>query len=222
MLNVRANLRKVAAIAACLAVTIGFASCETEDDGAKVPGAVINLTATAGDAQVILTWEVPSDDGGTAITGYVVTSDNWATKVTKTVSELSHTYTGLTNDTEYEFKVRAVNVKGEGAESAKKAKPEGVQLDQNLILPEGQAWVQNDISISGYIFKSDGTYAYHWGDWSNTSTGTWSTKGSTLTLTQEGIDPRNFTYVISGNNLTITNAFGDANAYIKSPIPSGN
>ena len=194
-------------------------------DETKAPGAVMNFTATSGDKQVSLSWNAPSDNGGAEITGYEVTMDNWATKVTKTASERSHTFPDLTNGTQYTFKVRAVNSEGAGEEStqtATPAAPEDGQLDQNLILPEGQAWVQNDISISGYIFKSDGTYAYHWGDWSNTSTGTWSTKGSTLTLTQQGIDPRNYTYVISGNNLTITNAFGDADTYIKSPIPSGN
>jgi hypothetical protein len=124
MTKSRLNLRKVAAIAACLAVTMGFASCETEDDDeTKVPGAVVNFTASAGNAQVSLTWEAPSDDGGADIIGYEVTRDDWTNKETKTASQLSHTYTGLTNGTEYTFKVRAVNEKGAGAESTEKATP---------------------------------------------------------------------------------------------------
>ena len=118
------RLRKVAAIAACLAVTMGFASCETDDDdGTKVPGAVTNFTTTAGNAQVSLVWDTPSDDGGTDITGYEVTRDDWASKETKSASQLSHTYTGLTNETEYTFKVRAVNAKGAGEESSATATP---------------------------------------------------------------------------------------------------
>ena len=87
------------------------------------PAAVVNFTATAGDKQVSLAWDAPANDGGSAITGYEVTMNNWANKVTKTASERSHIYTGLTNGTEYTFKVRAVNAKGAGAESEKKATP---------------------------------------------------------------------------------------------------
>jgi hypothetical protein len=88
------------------------------------PTAVENLTATAGNAQVGLTWNEPTDNGGAEITGYEVTMNNWADKVTKTASELSHTFTGLTNGTEYTFKVRAVNAKGAGKESEAKATPQ--------------------------------------------------------------------------------------------------
>ena len=87
------------------------------------PGAVTNFTATAGNAQVSLSWDAPVDNGGSAITGYEVTMDNWATKVTKTANQLSHTYTGLTNGTQYTFKVRAVNANSEGVESTKMATP---------------------------------------------------------------------------------------------------
>jgi hypothetical protein len=70
-----------------------------------------------------LVWEEPSDNGGEEITGYEVTADNWANKVSKTATERAHTYTGLTNGTEYTFKVRAVNANGAGAESTAKATP---------------------------------------------------------------------------------------------------
>ena len=176
MLKVRANLRNVAAIAACLAVTMGFASCETEDDddGTKVPGAVVNFTASAGNAQVSLTWEAPSDDGGTDIIGYEVTSDDWANKETKTASQLSHTYTGLTNGTEYTFKVRAVNAKGGGAESTKTATPtasgsggddddddgNGTDIDdyvQKLIDYVGRVTIEGQIVVK-YKITSVGLY----------------------------------------------------------------
>ena len=121
----RLNLRNVAT-AACLAGVVMFSGCKEPENNQKgKPSAVTNLTATAGNGQVKLSWNAPSKDGGSEITGYEVTMDNWATKVTKKASELSHTYTGLTNDREYEFKVRAVNANGEGAESAKKATPKG-------------------------------------------------------------------------------------------------
>jgi hypothetical protein len=120
------KLRNVATIVACLAATTLFSGCDKEDgpnNGTEKPDAVMNLTATAGNAQISLAWDAPSENGGEEITGYEVTADNWANKVTKTASERSHTYTGLTNGTEYTFKVRAVNANGAGAESAAKATP---------------------------------------------------------------------------------------------------
>ena len=119
------------AMVACLAGAFVFSGCgQSEEDNPNEngntegkPTAVMNFIATAGDRQVSLTWDKPSDNGGSEITGYEVTMDNWAKKVTKTASETSHTYTGLTNDKEYTFKVRAVNANGAGMESAKNATP---------------------------------------------------------------------------------------------------
>ncbi|WP_460712665.1 hypothetical protein, partial [Nocardioides dilutus] len=39
-----------------------------------VPGAPTGVTATAGDAQAMVSWTAPSSDGGSALTGYTVTS----------------------------------------------------------------------------------------------------------------------------------------------------
>jgi hypothetical protein len=125
MKSFRIKMRKVATTVACLAVAV-FSGCDPEEDldnGTGKPEAVVNLTATAGNAQVSLVWEEPADNGGEEITAYEVTSDNWANKVTKSASEFSHTCTGLTNGTEYTFKVRAVNANGAGAESEAKATP---------------------------------------------------------------------------------------------------
>ena len=125
MVTVKLNLRNVIAIAICLAATTMFSGCDKEKDlnGMGKPAVVINFTATAGDAKVSLTWDAPLENGGSEITGYEVTMDNWKNKVTKLANELSHTYTGLTNGTAYTFVVRAVNANGVGAESAKVATP---------------------------------------------------------------------------------------------------
>ena len=130
MTKKRLNLRNAAAIFACLAGITVFSGCDKDNDpndkngnAEGTPKTVMNFTATAGDGQVSLSWNAPSDDGGSEITGYEVTRDNWANKETKTANQLSHIYNGLTNDTQYTFKVRAINVKGAGEESVQIATP---------------------------------------------------------------------------------------------------
>jgi len=116
--------RSVVAIAICFAGLLIFFGCKK----ATVPGCVENFTATAGYEQVELAWKAPLDDGGSIITGYELTLDDWTDKVTKTASQLSHTYSGLINDTEYSFKIRALNTQGAGAESVLTATPKAMDV----------------------------------------------------------------------------------------------
>ena len=76
------------------------------------------LTATDSDQQVTLSWTAPSNNGGSAITSYKYSKDNGTNWTSTGATTTSHTVTGLTNGTEYTFKVRAVNTHGDGAESA--------------------------------------------------------------------------------------------------------
>jgi len=151
MLKIRLNLRKVAAIlrrsvlvAACLAVTTMFSGCGKDDNSGGKPSAPLDFKATAGNGQVSLSWNAPASDGGSAITNYEVVKDNgkWETAS----SNSGHTFTGLTNDTEYAFKVRAVNKNGAGAEAADKATPKGTIINppsavQNLKATAGDKMV---------------------------------------------------------------------------------
>jgi len=82
------------------------------------PAAPGNFTATAGDAQVVLTWTTPSN-GGSAITGYELSygmSDDyvasWTSMDGSSAGTTTYTVTGLTNETEYTFEIRAVNFIG--------------------------------------------------------------------------------------------------------------
>lgn len=80
-----------------------------------VPGAPGDLQAVQGAGNVYLSWSAPAD-GGAAITGYTVyykavAGSSWET----TPSTLTWvTVMGLTNGTEYEFKVLASNSEGPG------------------------------------------------------------------------------------------------------------
>jgi len=110
-------------LALILVPCLVLAACSVVVDDIKTPGVVTNLVATAGNAQVTITWGAPLSDGGAPIVGYEVTDDNWASAIAKTAGQASHTFTDLTNGEEYEFKVRVVNSRGAGTASTVKATP---------------------------------------------------------------------------------------------------
>ncbi|NCB41945.1 MAG: hypothetical protein EOM59_04935 [Clostridia bacterium] len=83
---------------------------------ATVPGAPTIGTATRGDSQASVTFTAPVSNGGTAITGYTVTSSPGGLTGVGAASPI--TVTGLTNGTPYTFTVTATNSAGTGAASA--------------------------------------------------------------------------------------------------------
>ncbi|MFP5347593.1 MAG: fibronectin type III domain-containing protein [Actinomycetes bacterium] len=94
----------------------------TPQPPATVPAAPAAPNATAGNASATVTWKAPARDGGSPLTGYVVTAyagSNVATTQSVGAAETSALVTGLTNGTSYRFTVRAVNVVGQSPESAK-------------------------------------------------------------------------------------------------------
>lgn len=83
-------------------------------DGLNAPDVPTNVSALAGDTQVSVSFSAPSDVGGSAVTGYVATSND-GIGVTGSASPI--TVTGLTNDTSYTFRVWAINAFGYSAPS---------------------------------------------------------------------------------------------------------
>ena len=88
-----------------------------------LPPAPTSLVATAGNAQVALSWTAPTVLAQTPITDYTVqySSDSgstWTTFADGTSTATSATVTGLTNGTAYTFRVAAVNGVGTGSYSA--------------------------------------------------------------------------------------------------------
>jgi hypothetical protein len=77
-----------------------------------VPGAPTIGTATKGNAQATVTFTAPGSNGGSAITGYTVTSSPGGITATGSASPI--TITGLTNGTAYTFTVTATNANGIG------------------------------------------------------------------------------------------------------------
>ena len=95
---------------------------------ATVPTAPLGLTVTTGDQvqELDASWQAPSSNGGSTVTGYRVqwkeAADSWDTAADvsrATVTGTTHTITGLTGGVEYAVRVMATNGAGAGPASAR-------------------------------------------------------------------------------------------------------
>jgi len=82
------------------------------------PSAPLNLQATAEDGSVNLSWNAPSNNGGSAVTGYRLyrgTSSDGASFYSNVDGTTYQDIANVTNGTTYYYKVTAVNSAGESA-----------------------------------------------------------------------------------------------------------
>ncbi|MGH3136875.1 MAG: fibronectin type III domain-containing protein, partial [Gaiellaceae bacterium] len=123
------------------------------------PSAPTGLTAVAGTSTASLSWNAPTFDGGSPLTGYRVyrgTSPNPTTALTPDLGVVtSFQDSGLTNGQTYYYKVSALNANGEGPLSS-----EASATPTDLVPPEPPV-VLDDFNRANESPLSDG------GKWSN-------------------------------------------------------
>jgi len=116
--NSSAYVFRVAAVNAVGVGAFSTASSSVTPTAGSSPGAPTGLAATAGNAQIALSWTAPANIGSSAITGYSVEytpSGGSPVTVSTGSTATSYTITSLTNGTAYTARVAAVNSVGTGS-----------------------------------------------------------------------------------------------------------
>lgn len=114
---------KVAALTGTSPYTEGTSSSRSAALIPKtVPGAPTSVTPTRQNAQVSLTWTAPTNNGGSALTDYIIeyssdSGSNWLTFSDSVSTSTSAIVTGLSNGTGYIFRISAKNIVGTGTAS---------------------------------------------------------------------------------------------------------
>jgi hypothetical protein len=152
-----------------------------------VPPAPTSLTATAGNAQVALSWTAPTVLAQTPITDYTVQyssngGSTWTTFSDSTSTATSATVTGLTNGTAYVFRVAAVNGAGAGSYSTASSSvtPIGPPAAPTnvTVMGSGNTWIEiawsapasnGGSAVTDYVIQYSSDSGATWTSYSDTT-----------------------------------------------------
>ena len=132
-----------------------------------VPAAPTAVTATAGDGAATVSWTPPANDGGLAITGYLVTVVNSSGATVGAArsagaNATSLVVSGLSNGLAYRFRVQAQNSAGTGPSSALSNAVTPVSATPPVSLSRlwGQTQFDTAAAISRDAFPAGATTVY--------------------------------------------------------------
>ena len=168
----------------------GPPSAEVKGTPFTTPGAPQHLSGVPGDEQVMLTWDAPSSDGGSAILRYEYAIDDSGTWIDAGL-DLEETVPGLTNGRQYAFEVRAVNSAGPGAPARAAATPLGMpSVPESLTATGGDGEVVLEWSAPADDGGSPVTgYGYRYAAGQAVPEDvTWRDAGTELTATVSGLE----------------------------------
>lgn len=185
-----------------------------------VPDAPTAVNANAGSSQVTLTWTAPANDGGAAVTDYVVQYRTtagpgaWTTFADGTNTNTTATVTGLANGTGYDFQVAAVNSVGTGAYSTSaSATPEAVAPLAPTVTLSQTGPVSND--LDGLLVS-----------WDDVSADSYTVKVRVGSPTDPTPDPYTTYSTVGGGVLSQTISFDwlsmNLNFYDSDPVRIGD
>ena len=193
----------VRVIATRTGATDGPPSAEVKGTPFTTPGAPQHLSGVPGDEQVMLTWDAPSSDGGSAILRYEYAIDDSGTWIDAGL-DLEETVPGLTNGREYAFEVRAVNSAGPGAPARTAATPLGMpSVPESLTATGGDGevvleWTEpaddGGSPVTGYEYRYAAGQAVP-------EDVTWRDAGTELTATVSGLENETrYTFEVRARN----------------------
>ena len=193
----------VRVIATRTGATDGPPSAEVTGTPFTTPGAPQHLSGVPGDEQVMLTWDAPSSDGGSAILRYEYAIDDSGTWIDAGL-DLEETVPGLTNGQQYAFEVRAVNSAGPGAPARTAATPLGMpSVPESLTATGGDGevvleWTEpaddGGSPVTGYEYRYAAGQAVP-------EDVTWRDAGTELTATVSGLENETrYTFEVRARN----------------------
>ena len=145
---------------------------------ATVPTAPQGLTVTQGSQiqELDASWQAPSSNGGSAVTGYKVqwkeAADSWNTEAgvsQTTVTGTTHTITGLTGGVEYAVRLMATNDEGDSPASTEAKGTPAAENNPPTGLPSisgtpqvGETLTANTSNIADQDGLDNVSYSYQW------------------------------------------------------------